>query len=393
MLLPVRCAAGWNLWSAAACSPCSSCGTAQQLPACLPACQAPPASCLPRPACPAASHPAPTRGSQLGLGDDQHRSGYEAALDPWLQQLWAALRARFPLPPGTAEPAPGDTATDLVCKYRVTWLQGEEAAAAAAAAAAEGCTGAAAAHREAVAAACLFDHVEAAAAGLPLGGGAGEQPSSRAADAPATKAGAHGGACSAAGYGPRRPYWARLLGNRRITAPTHFQDVRRLDIELADDASLAFQPGDVLAIAPQQPQPAVDALVRRCGWDLQAWVRVEPAAGGGDGGGDSCLANGATSPVCAADAGHSAAAASTAAHGSSSSSCTQPPAVSATVRLGALVAGALDINGASPRRFFFQVAIPGRATADPDSKPCTGAGCRCSPCLWCCTALPRRRRF
>ncbi|KAL4458060.1 hypothetical protein ABPG75_012925 [Micractinium tetrahymenae] len=272
----------------------------------------------------------------LGLGDDQHRSGYEAALDPWLQQLWPALRAHFPLPPGATEPAPGDTSTDLVCKYRVTWLQGEEAAAAAAAAAAaeaaaaaaEGCFGAAAAHREALAAAQLFDQVEAAAAGLPLGSDAAQQPSSRAAGAPATTAGHAAGVSSSAGggYGPRRPYWARLLDNRRITAPSHFQDVRQLDIELAEDASLAFQPGDVLAMVPQQPAAAVDALLRRCGWDPQAWVRIEPVA---------------------------AAAAGTAADGSSSGG--HRPAVSATVRLGALVAGALDINGGSPRRFFFQV--------------------------------------
>jgi len=38
-----------------------------------------------------------------GLGDDQHPSGYEAALDPWLRALWPALRARFPLPPGASE--------------------------------------------------------------------------------------------------------------------------------------------------------------------------------------------------------------------------------------------------------------------------------------------------
>lgn len=38
-----------------------------------------------------------------GLGDDQHPSGYEAALDPWLRALWPALRAQHPLPPGTPE--------------------------------------------------------------------------------------------------------------------------------------------------------------------------------------------------------------------------------------------------------------------------------------------------
>ena len=39
----------------------------------------------------------------LGLGDDQHPQGYEAALDPWLASLWTALRSKRPLPPGTHE--------------------------------------------------------------------------------------------------------------------------------------------------------------------------------------------------------------------------------------------------------------------------------------------------
>ena len=39
----------------------------------------------------------------LGLGDDQHRSGHEAALDPWLPQLWRGLRQRFPLAQGLSE--------------------------------------------------------------------------------------------------------------------------------------------------------------------------------------------------------------------------------------------------------------------------------------------------
>lgn len=38
-----------------------------------------------------------------GLGDDQHPSGYEAALDPWLAALWSALRKIHPLPIGMEE--------------------------------------------------------------------------------------------------------------------------------------------------------------------------------------------------------------------------------------------------------------------------------------------------
>lgn len=35
-----------------------------------------------------------------GLGDDQAKGGYEAALDAWLPQLWTALRVLIPLAPG-----------------------------------------------------------------------------------------------------------------------------------------------------------------------------------------------------------------------------------------------------------------------------------------------------
>jgi sulfite reductase alpha subunit-like flavoprotein len=42
---------------------------------------------------------------ERGLGDDQHPQGYEAALDPWLQQLWSTVRSIFPLPAGLTEVA------------------------------------------------------------------------------------------------------------------------------------------------------------------------------------------------------------------------------------------------------------------------------------------------
>ena len=40
---------------------------------------------------------------ERGLGDDQHPSGYEAALDPWLASLWTALRRLQPLASGLSE--------------------------------------------------------------------------------------------------------------------------------------------------------------------------------------------------------------------------------------------------------------------------------------------------
>ncbi|XP_044266839.1 NADPH-dependent diflavin oxidoreductase 1 isoform X1 [Tribolium madens] len=41
----------------------------------------------------------------LGLGDDQHDLGYDAAADPWIESLWAKLLLIYPLPTGV-QPLP-----------------------------------------------------------------------------------------------------------------------------------------------------------------------------------------------------------------------------------------------------------------------------------------------
>ena len=46
-----------------------------------------------------------------GLGDDQHPSGYEASLDPWLRQLWTHLRTLHPLSPGLSDVRSGSPVT------------------------------------------------------------------------------------------------------------------------------------------------------------------------------------------------------------------------------------------------------------------------------------------
>ena len=44
----------------------------------------------------------------LSLGDDQHDMGCDAAVDPWLENLWREVLALYPLPPGL-EPIPHST--------------------------------------------------------------------------------------------------------------------------------------------------------------------------------------------------------------------------------------------------------------------------------------------
>ena len=56
---------------------------------------------------------------ERGLGDDQHPSGYEAALDAWLASLWEALRRLHPLAAGLTEV----THAQRLCWQRMHCLQ------------------------------------------------------------------------------------------------------------------------------------------------------------------------------------------------------------------------------------------------------------------------------
>ncbi len=133
-------------------------------------------------------------------------------------------------------------------------------------------------HEEALAAARAFDGVEAAASGLPLPAQqlpvAAGTADPRAAAAPATTAGpgASNGstdtsssreALGQGGFGPGRPYFARLLANERVTAEGHFQDVRHLELEVPslEEGGPGYRAGDVLAIVPRQPDAAVEAFL------------------------------------------------------------------------------------------------------------------------------------
>ena len=113
-------------------------------------------------------------------------------------------------------------------------------------------------------------------------------------------------------YGPHNPYLAKLTHNQRITSTDHFQDVRLLhfDISSIGSESPAYQPGDVLAVVPVQRAEVVGQLCRRLGLDPAARLRIQ---------------------VSHAEEEHM------------------------VVRLGALIAGVVDVSSASPRKFFFEV--------------------------------------
>lgn len=102
---------------------------------------------------------------------------------------------------------------------------------------------------EAVRAAAAFQRVAAAAAGSPwegAGGGQGGQQQGEGASMP-SQPGTQSQSAEAAqafpgGYGPWRPYMARVAANTRITAESHFQDTRHIELDLGH-SGLTFEPG------------------------------------------------------------------------------------------------------------------------------------------------------
>ncbi|GIL74048.1 hypothetical protein Vretifemale_4109, partial [Volvox reticuliferus] len=147
-------------------------------------------------------------------------------------------------------------------------------------------------------------------------------------------------------YGPWRPYLARVAVNRRVTAADHFQDTRHIELDLGE-SGLSYQPGDLLALLPMTDAGVVDSFLRRLGLDGEAWVRVE-AAGEGEGEGQQQQEQQQQQPGEAYGLPGDGTATAAGTRGS-----VRRPYVVARVR--SLVQGCLDIGGASPRRYFFQV--------------------------------------
>ena len=284
---------------------------------------------------------------ERGLGDDSAPGGCDAALDPWLQRLWPALRAALPLPPGVAAPVL-DAAARLQLgppKFDVELLgapaadddgsdddDGQD----------DGASGGGGGserrrereerrQREAVAAAAAFRAVAREASGLPA------EPEASAAN----------GDAAAAPHGPWRPFMAPLLVNRRLTSPGHFQDTRHLEFDLTG-SGLTYEPGDALAIFPRVPEADVRAALRRLGLAPGQMLRITAAAGGGNGGSGSGSGSGGVNGDGSGNAGSGGAPAAAAATPAAAAA-----ACGASAR--AVVQGILDGAGSPPRRYLFQV--------------------------------------
>ncbi|XP_024524113.1 NADPH-dependent diflavin oxidoreductase 1 [Selaginella moellendorffii] len=180
-----------------------------------------------------------------GLGDDQHRSGYEGALDPWLTSLWSAVRGIYGREEAS-EPA-NDTAWQLdPPKYKIVYHQP---------------------HISSVAEGYSTDvqrkwiEHDRARTMIEVASGSFNPPIADDKNF---------------GRVPNNPVFAQVIKNMRLTDTSHEQDVRHLEFDLGG-SGLEYAPGDVLGVFPAQSEEAVSRFMERCGLDEPALVSVEPA--------------------------------------------------------------------------------------------------------------------
>eukprot|EP00850_Spirogloea_muscicola_P007959 SM000041S15518 [mRNA] locus=s41:519347:524236:- [translate_table: standard] len=238
-----------------------------------------------------------TAMASRGLGDDQHPSGYEAAFDPWLAALWASGQLLNARPDRLFLAQQGPLELDrpryeVVHRQRADTFDGR---------------GLPVSIDERLEGMRVFHQASMAASRFQVGGAA---PPLLTSDD------------SALGYGPLRPYIAELVANERLTAEDWEQDVRHIKFDLGS-SGITYEPGDVVSMYPEQPPEAVQRLLARLSYDPDAAVTVHVAP----------------------DASPSAGNMENVPH-----TCAAQP-----IRVAALIAGALDISSASPRRYFFEV--------------------------------------
>lgn len=115
------------------------------------------------------------------------------------------------------------------------------------------------------------------------------------------------------GVGPWKPYMARVKSNDRITAADHFQDTRHVVFDLGD-SGLEYAPGDILSIFPKTCPSAVSEMLKLLNLKGNEWVEVSLRG--------QNRSTDQSGFLC---------------------------------RVQDILQGILDVSGASPRRYFFEV--------------------------------------
>ncbi|XP_057850064.2 NADPH-dependent diflavin oxidoreductase 1 isoform X1 [Cryptomeria japonica] len=180
-----------------------------------------------------------------GLGDDQHRSGYEAALDPWLTSLWATVEENFPhvFGEGMVLSDIETNALDLP-KFQITYHDNVN----------DELLYKSSMNKESGIQDNLMECLRARAM-IETANNANKSISKSNSVSPPQ--------C-----------FAHMIENKRLTGEDYERDVRHIEFELGCSDS-QYETGDVLEVMPSQNVAAVDAFIGHCGLDPDAYITVE----------------------------------------------------------------------------------------------------------------------
>uniref|UniRef100_A0A0E0N236 NADPH-dependent FMN and FAD-containing oxidoreductase n=1 Tax=Oryza rufipogon TaxID=4529 RepID=A0A0E0N236_ORYRU len=166
---------------------------------------------------------------QVGLGDDQHPSGYEGALDPWLLSLWESLNQTTPsLLPRMYDIINPDLSVLGDAKVEVIYHSSDKA-----------------------------------------------QQDSNLLDFKNLIQRARSMSPSLQFYNnDKEPhYMLQMVSNRCLTKENSDRDVRHFELE-NPSSGITYQVGDALEILPSQSPSAVDSFIERCKLDPDCYITV-----------------------------------------------------------------------------------------------------------------------
>ncbi|NP_001311711.1 NADPH-dependent diflavin oxidoreductase 1 [Capsicum annuum] len=167
---------------------------------------------------------------ERGLGDDQHPSGYEGALDPWLSTLWKALYQRDPklFPKGPELMTSNKSLMDQP-KVQIT-----------------------------------YHDVAEGTLSIPDVKLLEMQIESTRFILPGKLSGKYRPDC-----------FLKMVKNEPLSKAGCRKDVRHFEFEAVSSVS-DYEVGDVVHILPGQDAAAVDAFIKRCNLDPESYIRVQP---------------------------------------------------------------------------------------------------------------------
>lgn len=165
---------------------------------------------------------------EKGLGDDQHPSGYEATLDPWMLSLWSMLYKINPkyFPKGPDVMIPHDELTDQP-KYRILYHKQETL------------------ESELMAESDMIERAR------------GMSPGKLSKDK------------------TKPDCFLKMTKNEVLTKAGSTKDVRHFEFQFVS-SSIKYEVGDVVELLPSQDSSAIDAFIKRCHLDPESFITVCP---------------------------------------------------------------------------------------------------------------------